>query len=642
MQLRSVHPVLAAWTGVHAAAGCVLVAAQLPDVGAATAAALVVLVSATGLVLAWLIAKRVADNPVPTALATIAALAVAVPVVETWGNSARSSDPWPGAELAAPLVQAIWPLQLVGFGLLLLTFPSAPLRRPFSLRVLGVGLLGVVLVLVSNWGSRQGEEFTGWRIPVAVAGLAFLAAALLAATVDLVRRMRRAGPTESRQARWLLLATGCVLVLMVASWLTVPELVPADVGYTSFLVALYLLVPAAVAIAVIRHDLFDIDRLLSDTVAVVITAVVAALVAAGSAILVQEAVQDAAGLQTGAAAFVTALVLVPTYRWVHRWSAATFDRERTVLLAAARAFAADVHQGRRDPEEVQEVFCSVLRDPGLRVGLAVPGQTGFLDLEGHPVELRPDVILRAGVAEIGVVELGRVSARQRRLAQEAARLVWSAFESARLRAGLRVALAEVEASRERLNHAASTERRRLERDLHDGAQQTLVAIGMRLRSTQAGLADGSTQHSDIDVAIDHLAETVVELRRISQGIRPARLDDGLGPALENLRATVPIPFTLRIGGAAEDADLDEALAQAAYYVVAEAVANTLKHAHASQVAVRVDLREGRMVVQVCDDGVGGVDPEHGLAALRDRVASLGGTLRLASPRGGGTTVEATL
>ena len=123
MQLRSVHLVLAVLTGVHAVAGCVLVAAQLPDAGAATAAALVVAVTGAGLVLAWLIASRVSDNPVPTALATIAALAVAVPVVETWGNSARSSDPWPGAELAAPLVQAIWPLQLVGFGLLLLTFP---------------------------------------------------------------------------------------------------------------------------------------------------------------------------------------------------------------------------------------------------------------------------------------------------------------------------------------------------------------------------------------------------------------------------------------------------------------------------------------------------------------------------------------
>ncbi|MCY7399700.1 MAG: histidine kinase, partial [Nocardioides sp.] len=464
----------------------------------------------------------------------------------------------------------------------------------------------------------------------------------VAATLDLVLRMRRAGPTESRQTRWLLLATGCVLVLMVASWLTVPELVPAEVGYTSFLVALYVLVPAAVAIAVIRHDLFDIDRLLSDAVAVAVTGVVAALVSAASAVLVQQAVRNAAGLQTGAAAFVAALVLVPTYRWIHRWSAATFDRERTVLLAAARDFASEVHQGRRDPEEVEEVFRGVLRDPGLRVGLAVPGRSGLTDLSGDAVELRPDVLLRVGVAEIGVVELGQVTARRRRLAQEAARLAWSAFESARLRAGLHVALAEVEASRERLNVAASTERRRLERDLHDGAQQALVAIGMRLRSTQAGLAEGSAQPAEIEVAIDHLTDTVVELRRIAQGIRPARLDDGLGPALETLRATVPIPFTLRIDGAAESADLDEPVAQAAYYVVAEAVANTLKHAHASRLAVRIELREDRVVVRVVDDGVGGVDPEHGLAALRDRIDSIGGTLCLTSPPGGGTTVEAML
>lgn len=205
------------------------------------------------------------------------------------------------------------------------------------------------------------------------------------------------------------------------------------------------------------------------------------------------------------------------------------------------------------------------------------------------------------------------------------------FESARLRAGLRAALAEVEASRGRLEVAAPTERRRLERDLHDGAQQALIAIGMRLRSAQAGLAVGSSEHTDVDVAIGQLAETVTELRRISQGIRPARLDDGLGPALEALRDATPLALTLRIDPAIDREALDATVAQAAYFVVVEAVTNTLKHAHASTIEVEVERLDGHAVVRVRDDGVGGVDPGQGLTALRDRVASLGGTLRLDSP-----------
>jgi signal transduction histidine kinase len=182
----------------------------------------------------------------------------------------------------------------------------------------------------------------------------------------------------------------------------------------------------------------------------------------------------------------------------------------------------------------------------------------------------------------------------------------------------------------------------LERDLHDGAQQALIAIGMRLRSAQSGLPTGSAENADVEVAIGQLADTVAELRRISHGIRPARLDDGLGPALDALRDSTPIPLTLSVDPELDREGFDETVAQTAYFVVAEAVANTLKHAHASAISVEVGRRDGRAVVRVRDDGIGGVDPSSGLTALRDRVASLGGSLSLVSPPGGGTLVEAML
>ncbi len=642
MHPRPTHLALAALTTLYVVASGVLVAAALPAGAEVARVGAQIAVAGTGLVLAWLIAQRVRMSPVPPALATISAFAVAVPAVEDWGASSTSSNPWPGAELAGPLVQAIWPLQLVGFLLLLLSFPAESLRRRTAVRALAAGATATLLILIGNWGTRTDSDFAGWRVPVVVVGLAALVGALTLAAVDLVRRSRRGGADERRQSRWLLLATGCVLVLMAASWLTVPDLVPAEVGYAAFLVAVYVLVPAAVAIAVVRHDLLDIDRLLGDTVAVVITLAVAALMWAATVVLVQGVVRDTTGVETGAAAFVTALILMPAYRWSHRWSAAVFDRERTVLLGAVRHFVADVHQGHREPEEVQDVLRRLLRDPDLRVGLAMPGHGSLVDPSGRPIEVRVDVVLRAGEATIGVVELTRPSTRQRRLAQEAARTCWSAFESARLRAGLRSALAEVEASRERLERAASTERRRLERDLHDGAQQALLAIGIRLRSAQAGLSSGSSEHADVEVAITQLAETVSELRRISQGIRPARLDDGLGPALGALRDSTPIPLTLSVDPAFDGEVFDETVAQTAYFVAAEAVANTLKHAHATAISVEIARRDGRAVVRVQDDGIGGVDPSNGLTALRDRVASLGGTLSLVSPPGGGTLVEAML
>ena len=320
MHPRPTTLALAALTTLYVTASGVLIAAALPGDAEVARTVAEVCVAGPGLVLAWLIARRIRTSPVPPALATISAFAVVVPAVEDWGASSTSSDPWPGAELAGPLVQAIWPLQLVGFLLLLLCFPAESLRRPTAVRTLVAGATATLLILIGNWGTRTDADFAGWRVPVVVMGLAALVGALLLATVDLMRRSRRGGAVGRRQARWLLLATGCVLVLMAASWLTVPDLVPAEVGYAAFLVAVYVLVPAAVAVAVVRHDLLDIDRLLGDTVAVVITLSVAALMWAATVVLVHGVVRDSTGLETGAAAFVTALILMPAFRWSHRWS----------------------------------------------------------------------------------------------------------------------------------------------------------------------------------------------------------------------------------------------------------------------------------------------------------------------------------
>jgi signal transduction histidine kinase len=209
---------------------------------------------------------------------------------------------------------------------------------------------------------------------------------------------------------------------------------------------------------------------------------------------------------------------------------------------------------------------------------------------------------------------------------------------ARLRVEVRLQLAEVEASRARIVEAGYEERRRLERDLHDGAQQRLVSLGVRLRRLQLGLPKGAEVLSPaIDQAVEEVGETIGDLRTIAAGVRPARLDDGLAAALRDLARTTPIPVEVEVPRERVAASVEAA----AYFVACEAITNAVKHGSASKVAVRAFRDNGTLHVSVADDGVGGavVRRGSGLAGLRDRVAAHGGTFELVSPRGGGTTLE---
>ena len=198
--------------------------------------------------------------------------------------------------------------------------------------------------------------------------------------------------------------------------------------------------------------------------------------------------------------------------------------------------------------------------------------------------------------------------------------------------------AEVRQSRARIVAAADNARRRLERNLHDGAQQRLVSLLLQLRAAQRGITDPI---STLDGAVDELAAAVKELRELAQGIHPSALSDrGLQPALRIVAARSPVPVELDV----TDVWLDPQIAAAAYYIVSEALTNVAKYAEASRVAVRVRETGDQLVVVVEDDGKGGADPlgGTGLPGLGDRVAALDGTFSVESPPGGGTRVRAEL
>jgi signal transduction histidine kinase len=211
-----------------------------------------------------------------------------------------------------------------------------------------------------------------------------------------------------------------------------------------------------------------------------------------------------------------------------------------------------------------------------------------------------------------------------------------------LDAELRESLEELRASRARIVHAGDAERRRLERDLHDGAQSRLVALALLLRSARTRAKDDQELGAMLDRAQDELQTSLGELRELARGIHPAVLTDrGLEPALDALVARAPVTVTLEVDGDA-GGRLPGPVESAAYFVVSEALANVAKYARATQATVAVRQTDGRVTVEVADDGVGGADAAggSGLRGLADRVASLDGTLSLNSPAGRGTRLHA--
>jgi signal transduction histidine kinase len=203
--------------------------------------------------------------------------------------------------------------------------------------------------------------------------------------------------------------------------------------------------------------------------------------------------------------------------------------------------------------------------------------------------------------------------------------------------------AELAASRRRIVAASDEARRRIERDLHDGTQQRLVSLGLAVRAAEANVPPGSSNlRAELSRIATGLGDAIADLQELSRGIHPAILSQGgLGPALRTLARRSAIPVELDV---AADARFPEPVEVAAYYVASEALANATKHAQASRVEVSLAPRNGRLLLSIRDDGVGGADSARGsgLVGLTDRVEALGGSIRVHSRPGEGTHITAEL
>jgi signal transduction histidine kinase len=637
-------------TGLYVAASVALAYAQFGPSRAGGGTAWVCVLGLVPLGLGWLIVARAPAGPVGPALAWLAAFMVATPAVEAWGRTAGSAAPWWGSDAVAVVGAGAWPWQLVGFLILLLVFPDGllPGRRWAAVTALvpaAALVVNTAFVVTMNHHdvppahSPVSVPAAVWE-PVLFVSLWLLLVVTVLCVASVVVRYRRGDERTRRQLRWLILAAGVIVASMVASWVVTTLGWAGPVAYVPFLLGIVVLAPLAVTVAVLRHDLFEIDRILSDSVAWALTTAIAALVLAGLVVGTGYVTGRDSVIGLTGSVFLVALAVLPLHRRIHDAVGRVLDRDRTVLLGRIRRFVDAVRDGSAEPESVEQVLRDAVGDPGLTLLLTDVGGAGYVDMTGAPATPTGDgvrVPLRTADAEIGLLLLGDGSARlvrRARLAASAARLP---LEVSRLRLGLRRALHEVGESRGRLLAVTVAERKRLERDLHDGAQQQIVAVGMQLRAAQHLLPPGHAVLGELDLAVDRLEHTVGELRRLAHGVRPASLDDGLAAALRRLGADSPVPIRFTV----PDVTPSEVIATTAYFVAAEAVANVLKHADATRIDVTVREADGRLHLAVSDDGVGGV-PANGLTALRDRVDSVGGTLAVTSPPRAGTRIEAVL
>ncbi len=296
---------------------------------------------------------------------------------------------------------------------------------------------------------------------------------------------------------------------------------------------------------------------------------------------------------------------------------------------------------------LRDAIAEALEDPSVELVYWLPEGQRYVDFRGRPYDLPEDDPCRAVhpitrdnqcVAAI-IYDATLQEAETHVQAVGAAALL--AMHNERLEAELRAKVDELRRSRERMLRIGLEERRRLERDLHDGAQQRLVSMALNIRLARAKLNEDPLAADELLASAgDELDSALAELRELARGIHPAVLTDrGLGTALETLAHRAPVPVEL---AELPDERLPEAVELAAYFVVAEALTNVAKYAQATHATVEVARENGRLVVEVVDDGVGGADPENGtgLRGLADRIAVLEGRLEINSESGRGTIVTA--
>jgi signal transduction histidine kinase len=316
-------------------------------------------------------------------------------------------------------------------------------------------------------------------------------------------------------------------------------------------------------------------------------------------------------------------------------------RSRLAQASAMSGLVARLGQA-PEPDALRAALAEALGDPSLTLAYWLPNTERFVDADGRSLTLADGSWTEVELEgrRIAAIVHDPSLADEPQLVRAAGAAAALALENQRLSADLRARIEELRASRARLVEAGDAERRRLERDLHDGAQSRLVALAVKLRFARAKAQAEPEVAKLLDESTADLQASLDELRELARGIHPAVLTDrGLGAALAGLASRAPVP--VEIAGEPPEG-LPAAASTAIYFVVSEALTNVAKYARAEHAMVSVQRIANKVEVEVSDDGVGGADVAggSGLRGLSDRLSALDGRLEVRSPRGAGTRVRA--
>ena len=483
-------------------------------------------------------------------------------------------DSLPGADWAVAFDDRTWPLVFMGVTAIAFVFPDGQVlehRRPAArLTAAAFAALLIAAIFSHDSFSAPFENVDNpipavpelVVVPLFVFGIVGSLAGMVLAVLALRARMRAASGIERLQMRWLTFAAACIPPV-IAICLLEAAITGSD-GPATFIALSFALtaVPVAIGIAVMRYRLYEIDRVVNRTlVYVALTATLAATFAAVS-LLVGVGVGGGSTLPTAAATLVVVLIFNPVRRRLQVAVDRRFNRARYEGLRRVEGFSSDLRSGNAAPEGAEATLAEALDDPTLQLLYWISPEAPYVDSAGRP--RRPDegpgraaTPVTRGSLRLGTVLHDAEIAEHPDLLDSVIEAAGLAIEIGRLRVEVRQRLAEVEESRARIVTAGIEERRRLERDLHDGAQQRLVSIGLDLRHVQNELSgEQEPAHTALDQVVSELAAAIRELRELARGIRPPALDDGLAAALEQLAARTPLPTAIEASPGALDDEVE--------------------------------------------------------------------------------------
>jgi len=580
----------------------------------------------------------------------------------------------------------VWPLALVLVlsGVTLMCFPDGRLpSRPWRVAVAAMVSTGAVLALTSAlWPVEYARLHLAVPHPLDVGGYevaqplwavlkwAYLLFQLVWMACVVVR-LKHARGDEARQLTWFVYAVVMGAAAMVFGLLVFDS---PTLGVLAVPI-----VPVVAGVAIVKYRLYDIDLVISKTLVVGAMAGIITVAYVGGVLGVGRLVGASSSPGSVLSLVVTALVAVafePVRRRVQRAADHLVYGHRPTPYEALARLSTQLSLGNRGADLLTGLASTVAdgvgaRDVTLWVGSAdklvavaswpprqatesplasAPQDLGSLD-EGGPTHVRPIVhqgTMRGAVTVTkapGDVLTGSEDRLLRDLVAQAGLVIDNAGLGAELQDRLHqiaVQAGDLQAAAKRIVAAQYEARRRIERDLHDGAQQRLVTLALSLRSVSELAA--SAGHDDLAAKVEEarreLSDALAELREMARGIHPAILtQDGLEAALSYLAERSPVPVQVRVSLARRLAQEVEATA---YFIVSEALTNAARHSSASSIIVDGSLGNGELHIEVSDDGRGGADDRwgSGLQGLADRVATLNGRLTVVSPVGGGTRLRA--